>query len=247
MRQLQELGLTEYEIRVYQTLLTLGSATGGQVARESGVPHGKTYQSLHSLSEKGVVRIIPVQPKLFRAVRPKEAIEALAQKRTVQIAAAAEAALATLAAAPEVHPLAIHERIAVMENTRQVMDYVVQQAKQARREIVVLSRGERLPLHTMQALAAAMARGVRIRLIVFELDGNREEVKRFIKAGLAVRYLPDYKLTILVVDAREAEIIIRNPRKLTERIGIVFENEALATMMRDWFNIIWEKARPVKL
>ena len=55
MEILQELGLTQREIRVYLALLELGSTTTGSIIKRSEVPNSKIYEILESLQNKGLV------------------------------------------------------------------------------------------------------------------------------------------------------------------------------------------------
>ena len=74
-KQLKQLGLTEYEIKVYLTLLKEGPKKGGEISKLSKVPHGKTYESLESLEKRGFVSVFPVKPKVFSPVKPELAIK----------------------------------------------------------------------------------------------------------------------------------------------------------------------------
>jgi HTH-type transcriptional regulator, sugar sensing transcriptional regulator len=50
-----DVGFTEYEAKAYVALLRLGSATGYQVAKESGVPRSMVYEILNKLVARGAV------------------------------------------------------------------------------------------------------------------------------------------------------------------------------------------------
>lgn len=65
MSELKFAGLTEYESKIYLSLLESGPSTGGKIAKRSRVPHGKTYESLGSLADKGFVTSVPLKPKVF--------------------------------------------------------------------------------------------------------------------------------------------------------------------------------------
>src|SRR5437879_6992338 len=55
-------GLTEYQARVYLTLLDLGSATASQISPLSKVPRTRIYAAMQQLHEKGLVQILPETP-----------------------------------------------------------------------------------------------------------------------------------------------------------------------------------------
>jgi len=52
---LRELGLTEYETKIYLTLLEIGESSTGNILNKSGINSGKIYQILESLKDKGFV------------------------------------------------------------------------------------------------------------------------------------------------------------------------------------------------
>jgi len=75
VEQLQKVGLTEYEAKVYSSLLKdhLNSAT--KLSEKSGVPRTKIYSVLGSLEDKGWVKIYSGAPLLFKPVPPDEIFE----------------------------------------------------------------------------------------------------------------------------------------------------------------------------
>ncbi len=70
--KLQRLGLTEYEARVYLSLLSGNVNSASRLSEGSGVPRTKIYSVLRSLHRKGWIRIYSGVPLLFKAVDPHE-------------------------------------------------------------------------------------------------------------------------------------------------------------------------------
>jgi len=69
---LQEIGLTQGEVKVYRALLGLGETTTGPLVDESGVSVSKIYGILNRLSKKGLVsHIIKGKIKHFRPADPE--------------------------------------------------------------------------------------------------------------------------------------------------------------------------------
>jgi HTH-type transcriptional regulator, sugar sensing transcriptional regulator len=78
---LEELGLTEGEIKVYTALLRLGEATSGPLVRESGVSISKVYSILDKLSQKGLVsHIIKEKTRYYKASNPNRLLIYLKEK-----------------------------------------------------------------------------------------------------------------------------------------------------------------------
>jgi len=78
---LEDLGLTDGEIKVYLSLLRLGETTSGPLVRESGVSVSKVYQILDRLSKKGLSSyIIKENTKYFKAANPSRLLDYIKEK-----------------------------------------------------------------------------------------------------------------------------------------------------------------------
>jgi len=55
---LEDLGLTSTEIKVYLTLLEMGSSNAGIILQKSKLPNSTIHRDLNSLIEKGLVNFI---------------------------------------------------------------------------------------------------------------------------------------------------------------------------------------------
>ncbi|RJQ15582.1 MarR family transcriptional regulator [Candidatus Woesearchaeota archaeon] len=76
MSILRELGLTENEVKVYTTLLKIGSATVSVIAERSGLYRPYVYDTLERLEEKGLVSFLKKNNKKhFKAAHPSQLIE----------------------------------------------------------------------------------------------------------------------------------------------------------------------------
>lgn len=62
MRRMMDFGLTEYQARVYLTMLDLGVAAASQIPARSGVPRTRIYSTMNQLHEKGLIKIILENP-----------------------------------------------------------------------------------------------------------------------------------------------------------------------------------------
>jgi sugar-specific transcriptional regulator TrmB len=77
---LHVLGLNKYEAEVYKSLVRLGKASSVQVSQDSGVPYGRIYDTLNSLINKKLARVIPEKSKKFAPANPKILDELLKKK-----------------------------------------------------------------------------------------------------------------------------------------------------------------------
>jgi Cd2+/Zn2+-exporting ATPase len=77
---LQSLGFTEYESRVYLTLLSSPPTTGYQVSIRAGIPRSMVYEALGRLESRGaVLRAGDQRGTLYRPVPPEALLDHLEQ------------------------------------------------------------------------------------------------------------------------------------------------------------------------
>jgi len=79
-RKLSEyLGLSEYEAKLYVSLVEVGQATARKLSVFSGVPRTKVYAVLKRLIDMGLVTEIPGEPRRFMPVPPSIALKSYLQ------------------------------------------------------------------------------------------------------------------------------------------------------------------------
>ena len=77
---LQELGLKEYEAKLFVALSRLPNGTAKEVSEISDVPRTRVYDAIRVLETKGLVEIQHSNPQKFRAVPVDEAVETLKEE-----------------------------------------------------------------------------------------------------------------------------------------------------------------------
>ncbi len=69
---LEDLGLTQAEIKTYVALLEIGSTTAGSVLEKSGLQNSVVHRALNSLIEKGLINfIMEGKRKIYQATDPE--------------------------------------------------------------------------------------------------------------------------------------------------------------------------------
>jgi len=244
--ELKELGLTEYEIRVYTTLLKLGTAKGGEICRKSGVPHGKTYVALTQLADKGLITVLPMKPKLFKIIDPKKAIQFLKNKKIKEIDEVSNSILSSLKELKVTKKEEVHEKIEIKAGFEASYEYFHNIAKGAKKEVLLISRGEKVPYYTILDAKKIINRKIDFKFIIYEFNGNRKYVKRLYDLGINLRYYPTGDFALVVKDRKECFLSVRNPNNVNDRITIYFSDEVISRALAEYFYAIWKKAKPIK-
>jgi len=74
---LRRLGLTEYESRIYLTLIKMGPKKASEVSFFAQVPRTKAYGAIRELERKGLLRIIGGKPELYAPSSPSQTLAPL--------------------------------------------------------------------------------------------------------------------------------------------------------------------------
>src|SRR5438034_10965511 len=74
-RALKEFGLTEYEAKVYVSLVESGTQTASELSRTASIPYSKIYEILGNLERKGWVETEQGRPSKYYAKAPATALE----------------------------------------------------------------------------------------------------------------------------------------------------------------------------
>lgn len=69
---LEDIGLTGAEIKVFITLLEVGSSTAGKIVEKSGLQNAVVHRAFHSLADKGLITyVVEGKIKHYQAIEPK--------------------------------------------------------------------------------------------------------------------------------------------------------------------------------
>ena len=79
-KQLRNLGLNSYEVKIWTALLSRGVSTAGELSDIANVPRSRSYDVLESLEKKGFVAAKWGKPLRYAATAPQAAIESIKSK-----------------------------------------------------------------------------------------------------------------------------------------------------------------------
>jgi len=77
----EQLGLSQREVILYRTLLTLGPASIRNIAEQSGINRGTAYECLKEMQLKGVVTYLPKGKRRYFAPRDPDVLLEMAEEK----------------------------------------------------------------------------------------------------------------------------------------------------------------------
>jgi sugar-specific transcriptional regulator TrmB len=246
---LKPLGLSEYEIRVFLTLLTSGPSDYRILVRESNVPAGKIYQVLSTLEAKGFVEVLQEKPKIFRATEPKKALRRRLRQLEddfFELERKITEALLTLQLQYSLkHDVVqgIVREITVGNNSfaKGVQENLLKSTNQV---LISTSRFD-IKLHEEDLFKRLLERGVSIKMICSRVEDNDKDVlTHLIDLGVDIRFLDGLGDRYYVVDDKCVSIFSGT---FGEDICLEIHGPALCRLLRERFQDAWNRATALGL
>lgn len=75
IKEMQKIGFTNYDARIYIALLQNNPATGYEISKFSGVPQAKVYENIARLTDLGIVVAVGSEPSKYIPLPPEELLK----------------------------------------------------------------------------------------------------------------------------------------------------------------------------
>jgi len=249
VRTLSDLGLTNYEARVYLALTRRESSTAAEAARVAGIPRQRIYDVLSTLVSKGLAATRPGQVTKYVATPPADAVERLVsdhRQRLEQLERESRVlaeALAPAFAAGQEHqdPL---EYIEVLRDRRAINQRFGELQAGIETEILVFTKPPYAtpPEENVEGLEVTQSHDVFsvYELSIFDDPENVAGVQRFVDAGEQARFVEELPLKLVIIDERIVLFGMEDPVAAGPALTmLVVEHPALAKVLKIAFMHVW--------
>lgn len=246
-RPLGLLGISDTEERVYRILLERHRACSTMVATDLGLTEQESAALLDDLEIMGLATHMPETPKVYVAVEPELAIDALIRQRQralEQARASVPALMQAFSSRPAAHDAQpILELITNRDHLRVVID---QMYGSFRSEMLLF---QKLPiLAPSSRLDGVLPPGAQIRSIsdrasVESLD-TLARMLEDVALGEQARTVPSLPFKMMIVDRRTAVMTLDGQSPETTSTLLIHRG-ALVEALCQLFEFVWEKATPV--
>lgn len=159
IEDLQNLGFTDYEARVYMALLQHYPVTAYEVSKQAGLPRANVYNALESLTNKLAVQPVSENPVKYVPIDPKQMLDRIARTTSSRCHDLGEK-LAAL------KPLETTQFVWTVMGDENIHAKIAEMIEQATRHIWVKGAHHLLESH-LESLRRAAGRGVDILVILF--------------------------------------------------------------------------------
>jgi len=244
---LETLNLGIYEKQVIVYLASVSSADAKLIYKNTKVPKGRIYSVLQRLQELGFVNVLPTSPKKYRIKNIKGALRQYFNNKKSVL----DEKLKTIDKL-ELKPKQFNinknnPSVFVFSGREEHLNAIISFRESAKKELMQVAPLFKGSFASNLSLQRALSRGVKVRIIVLKLTKeNKKNIAKCIKSGGKVRQINSPNLlSMLIKDSSEFLLGVQNYGNNEERMTIFSKNKALLDNLKETFNSLWKKARPI--
>ncbi|MFH1063548.1 MAG: helix-turn-helix domain-containing protein [Candidatus Woesearchaeota archaeon] len=238
---LKEYGLAEKEIKVYLTLLPLGSVNLQEIGKRIGLPRTTIYNTLNYLVNKGLVSFITKKGvRFYEAASPEKLIDKINEKKEM-----IQSVLPELKILKET--VKETSNVEIFQGTRGLFTILSDIFKKKQQIFYFgsysLSR-EVLKHQPEHFRTIRLDKKIPAKIVIDPFDEptfHKEEYKRITE----MRFTPalkDFPCMVFIYGKKVALYTLKN-----DLVGIIISNEQVAQSMKLVFQMYWDMAKPADI
>lgn len=251
---LQKIGLTEYEVKIYLTLLEKESMSASELSAASGVPRSKSYEILNNLANKGLCVEIPDSIKKYTAVDPEQAIANIKHKldqemnEKILLLGSIESSLISMYSQRDSSDNS-NSIIEVYRDKNTIWQKIQDLISKAEEEILVFSKEPYIvSVGKNNQSSKQIKESVSVRSIYEVKDicnqDYRNGIKEFIRTGEEVKVTAQLPVKMSIIDQKIVLLIINEKNNAMNNLLAIIINQAeLANTFRIIFEFFWNQGK----
>ena len=243
---LKEAGFTEYESKIYVALAQLSTAKASEIAKRSGVPQNKVYECLIKLAEKGFVSTLNFTPRQYKITGIQKFKDILEEKE--KEVKDLKKGIDNLEKDFAKHTFDVKDSALVLKGKNQIMQMLHQTTPKIEKFQYTFGGRFQFDYKSARMIKEALKRGVEFRFLIHKSEKRKEDIKKWKKVGVKIRYYPkdeQQSIRFSSIDGKICRVTIGSPEVLKHENYISFwvESIAFASLMKDQFLEMWEKGK----
>lgn len=247
-KAMESMGLTDYEIKVYVSLLNDGTMTAQELSKKSGVPYSKIYEVVGRLEDKGWLESDSSRPTKFYPKSPSTALEAMRMRIESQVKENENILINELASIYEKSGVKEKPEIWVLRGVYNIAAKVKEIIQNCEKELLLAlpTVAENITKPLQPTLRASHEKGVKIMVLASE-SATMDAVKALSRIG-EVRLKNSMFGGGVISDGKQV-VILLGAEKIGENnyepLAIWAEHTGLANFAKEYFEYLWKDAKVV--
>src|SRR5713101_2637872 len=225
-RALKEFGLTDYEAKVYVSLVESGTQTASELSKTASIPYSKIYEILGNLERKGWVETEQGRPSKYYPKAPSTALESSRSRLETTLNSSQSDAM------EELQPL--YEKKGVRETLGRT-----------RRELFVAMPVVPDPIVSMALPVLALMKGKGVNVSVMVPQTTSRETIRKLKGLAQVRTREQMFGGGIISDDNQIIILLGEDPQKGLTLAISSDHIGLVKFGKSYFEYLWESSKPL--
>jgi sugar-specific transcriptional regulator TrmB len=239
-RALENLELTEYEVRGYTALLEHGAMTASRISEHAEVPYSKVYEILGNLERKGWIETEHGRPSKYYPKSPSEAIATTKMRIEDTFNISQSQALRELQ--PLYERKETHERpdIWIIRGEYNILTKIRETLTRTKRELLIASPilPELVVANLVPILSHLKEQGVSISIMTSKKVG-KDSLKMMAEIA-DVRVRDQMFGGGVISDSEEVVLLLGEEERTT--LAIWADHIGLAKFAKDYFEFLWRES-----
>lgn len=236
---LLQLGLTEDEAQLYQSLLDLGQGTVGELSANCAHSRAKIYGLLDNLVARDIVKVVSPHPKTFAPADPTQ----MAQARLKEVEAASRVAEDVLGplykgGGAQMAEVKTFQDLEMYREVERIIDLT-----EKRMDLMVALMQEKGPASISEKIKAKARQGLPVRVLVPQRIEPPEDPEFAEVTETRVAKTPGAGM--LIIDDKYLMFGSTEVREGThQQMAVLIRNEELVRFARLLFELLFEGGEP---
>lgn len=246
-RAMQEVGLTDYEIKVYFALLENGAMIASGVSSNAEVPYSKVYEVLGSLEKKGWIETQGGRPTKYYPKAPSTALETMRLRIDSARRRNEEQVLSDLMTIYEKKEVRERPDIWIVRGEFNIIAKVKEVLTHCERELQIATPFVPDELAEMILPLLAGIRGRGGSALMMTTKETPTSLLRRLAELSEVRVREQMFGGGVISDAREVIILLAEESERGLGLAIWSEHSGLARFAKNYFDYLWNEADPFRV
>ena len=240
-RSLQDLGLTEYEMRTYVALLEHGAMTASRISEYANVPYSKIYEALGNLEKKGWIEAEHSRPSKYYPKPPVEAVATTKMRMEDTFNASENQVLKDLQPLYEKKDTGERPEIWIVRGQYNIFTKIRETLARTRKELLIASPilPELVIANLMPILAHLRENGVSISIMTSK-NVSEEGLKSLVNVA-NVKVRNQMFGGGVISDSEQVMLLLGEEEKTS--LAIWADHIGLARFAKNYFEYLWRDSK----
>jgi Predicted transcriptional regulators len=242
-KALYELGLTAYEVKVYEALISHGYLTANELSQISKIPYTKIYEVLTNLIKKGFIKVEKTRPAKYYPIEPKIVLDYLKKENEKRIMQNIEIALSELNAIYERKGIKEKSDVWLIRGKNDIVAKIKEMIISCKYELF-LSLPKYYP--ELKQIFPDLFSSIRLQNVkIYTLISKEvsEDIFKFSNFKVEVRVAKKMFGGGLIVDSKEVLLLISEEDG--DLIALWSDHEGLTKFAKNYFLYVWDSAKRI--